>query len=226
MVILRDPSGKHPIQVLEQNYRADPISESLLLSLNEGKTIDFLVQRENKQEVVTGKIIRSGYTPHNYMASREKDWGSRSFITQETLEIAGGAPAPHSHSLSPQQMPRFLIPRMLGRLLQVRRQDDTTRALACHFDWDDVPDIFRDDVGGYEINFVLCIRLLPACAEMAIVRFIHLRSSRFHLHPQEASAGLHHEVVACAVSPGFDDAQSQLGGPRHETHLRQLAPQL
>src|SRR5438477_11648336 len=30
--------------------------------------IDFLVQRENKQEVVTGKIIRSGYTPHNYMA--------------------------------------------------------------------------------------------------------------------------------------------------------------
>jgi len=49
-----------------------------LLSLNEGKTIDFLVQRENKQVVVTGKIIRSGYTPHNYMASREKDWGSRS----------------------------------------------------------------------------------------------------------------------------------------------------
>ena len=60
-----------------------------MLSLNEGKTIDFLVQRENKQVVVTGKIIRSGYTPHNYMASREKDWGSRSFITQETLEIAG-----------------------------------------------------------------------------------------------------------------------------------------
>jgi hypothetical protein len=62
-VILRDPAGKHPIQVLEQNYRADPISESLLLSLNEGKTIDFLVQRENKQETVSGKIIRSGYTP-------------------------------------------------------------------------------------------------------------------------------------------------------------------
>ncbi|HEY2933608.1 MAG TPA: hypothetical protein VGK99_17870 [Acidobacteriota bacterium] len=63
-VILRDPSGRNPIQVLEQNYRADPISESLLLSLNEGKTIDFLVQRENRQEVIPGKIIRSGYTPH------------------------------------------------------------------------------------------------------------------------------------------------------------------
>src|SRR5213076_3089857 len=40
-VILRDPSGKHGLQVREQNYRADPISEPLLLSLYEGKTIDF-----------------------------------------------------------------------------------------------------------------------------------------------------------------------------------------
>jgi len=67
-VILRDPAGKRPVQVLEQNYRADPVSESLLLSLSEGKTIDFLVQRGEKQEVVPGKIIRSGYVPHNPMA--------------------------------------------------------------------------------------------------------------------------------------------------------------
>jgi hypothetical protein len=67
-VILRDPAGKQPIQVLEQNYRADPVSEQLLLSLFEGKTVDFLVQRENKQEIVPGKIIRSGYVPHNPMA--------------------------------------------------------------------------------------------------------------------------------------------------------------
>src|SRR5580693_1305530 len=40
-VILRDPTGKHAVHVLEQNYRADPISEPLLLSLYEGKTIDF-----------------------------------------------------------------------------------------------------------------------------------------------------------------------------------------
>jgi hypothetical protein len=67
-VILRDPSGKHPLRVLEQNYRADPVSEALLLSLYEGKTIDFLVQRGEKQEVVPGKIIRSGYIPHDSMA--------------------------------------------------------------------------------------------------------------------------------------------------------------
>ena len=40
-VILRDPSGKHPVTVLEQNYRADPVSQFSLLSLYEGKTIDF-----------------------------------------------------------------------------------------------------------------------------------------------------------------------------------------
>jgi hypothetical protein len=67
-IILRDPTGKHPVQVLEQNYHADPVSDSLLLSLYEGKTIDFLVQRGDKQEVVPGKIIRSGYVPHNPMA--------------------------------------------------------------------------------------------------------------------------------------------------------------
>ena len=40
-VILRDPSGRHTLQILEQNYRNDPISQELLLSLCEGKTIDF-----------------------------------------------------------------------------------------------------------------------------------------------------------------------------------------
>ena len=70
-VILRDPTGKQFIQVLEQNYRADPLSESLLLSLFEGKTIDFLVPRENKQEIVPGKIIRSGYVPHSPIAMRQ-----------------------------------------------------------------------------------------------------------------------------------------------------------
>src|SRR5437867_8890615 len=85
-VILRDPTGKHAVQVLEQNYRADPISESLLLSLYEGKTIDFLVQREGRQEVVPGKIIRSGYAPPNYMAMNR--YGSQYY--QEQMAYAQG----------------------------------------------------------------------------------------------------------------------------------------
>jgi len=67
-VILRDPTGKHAVQVLEQNYRADPISESLLLSLYEGKTIDFEVGTPQGIKIVRGKVVRSGYTPHDYFA--------------------------------------------------------------------------------------------------------------------------------------------------------------
>ena len=61
-VILRDPAGRHHLQILEQNYRADPISQELLLSLYEGQTIGFLVSGQD--EPVTGRIVRSGYVPH------------------------------------------------------------------------------------------------------------------------------------------------------------------
>jgi hypothetical protein len=66
-VILRDPAGKHSLQILEQNYRNDPVSQELLLSLFEGKTIVFEKRRmkDNTQvdEPIQGKIIRSGYVP-------------------------------------------------------------------------------------------------------------------------------------------------------------------
>jgi len=61
-VILRDSSGR-ALQILEQNYRNDPISQELLLSLYEGKTIDFFTDYGVKQETIKGKIIRSGYVP-------------------------------------------------------------------------------------------------------------------------------------------------------------------
>jgi hypothetical protein len=66
-VILRDPAGQHSLQILEQNYRNDPVSQELLLSLFEGKTIVFEKRRmkDNTQvdEPIQGKIIRSGYVP-------------------------------------------------------------------------------------------------------------------------------------------------------------------
>ncbi len=85
-VILRDVSGKRPIQVLEQNYRADPVSEQMLLSLFEGKTIDFMIN----QQIVKGKIIRSGYAPHNYMAMRR--YGSSYY--QQQMSYAQTAQQP------------------------------------------------------------------------------------------------------------------------------------
>ena len=66
-VILRDPAGKHSLQIWEQNYRNDPVTQELLLSLFEGKTIDFqnFRMKDNTQtrEIIPGKVIRSGYVP-------------------------------------------------------------------------------------------------------------------------------------------------------------------
>jgi hypothetical protein len=62
-VILRDPTGKRALQVREQNYRADPLTQDLLLNYYEGQTISFQVTRGDHVEIVPGKIIRSGYVP-------------------------------------------------------------------------------------------------------------------------------------------------------------------
>jgi hypothetical protein len=61
-VVLRDAAGKVDLRILEQSYRADAASQGLLLAINEGKTIDFLVtDRDAKEHVVKGRVIRSGY---------------------------------------------------------------------------------------------------------------------------------------------------------------------
>jgi hypothetical protein len=60
-VILRDLKSGRDLHILEQNYRNDVASQARLLSLYEGKTIDFLMP---DRRVLPGKIIRSGYVPH------------------------------------------------------------------------------------------------------------------------------------------------------------------
>jgi hypothetical protein len=63
-VVLRDPAGRVTLRVLEQSYRADVMSQGVLLALNEGREIDFLVRDQDAREhMVRGKIIRSGYNP-------------------------------------------------------------------------------------------------------------------------------------------------------------------
>src|ERR1700730_16045721 len=64
-VILRPLDTGHHLQILEQDYRNDPVSQQLLLSLYEGKTIDFLqTDKDANSRLMQGKIIRSGYVPH------------------------------------------------------------------------------------------------------------------------------------------------------------------
>ncbi len=84
-VILRDPQGR-ALQILEQNYRNDPISQELLLSFYEGKTIDFSVGRnaDGSDVKVKGKVIRSGYVPANYINEYPQQAS-----TQPIIEVDG-----------------------------------------------------------------------------------------------------------------------------------------
>src|SRR3954470_7917863 len=96
-VILRDPAAKINLQVLEQNYRNDPISQELLLSLNEGKTLDFEVDLGGgNKRLVPGKVIRSGYVPHSSQAMQRYGQGyyqsqmaMASSTSQPVIEVEG-----------------------------------------------------------------------------------------------------------------------------------------
>jgi hypothetical protein len=76
--------GRH-LRILEQNYRNDPVSEQLLLSLYEGKTIDFLM---SDKTIVKGKIIRSGFVPHATQMYGQRYYQAQAMYVQE----GGGQP--------------------------------------------------------------------------------------------------------------------------------------
>lgn len=104
-VMLRDPSGLHQLQILEQNYRNDPVTEARLLAAYEGKEIEFEVAHDGRTELVKGKIIRSGYVPHynafqrygsqyqyQQMAIANQDAGDGSPIVEIDGQIRFGLP--------------------------------------------------------------------------------------------------------------------------------------
>ena len=92
-VILRDPEGKFALHVLEQNYRADPVSQDLLLSLYEGQSINFEVRQGDSTKIVNGKIVRSGYAPHQTGLRRYGTaYAQRQYATasgQPVIEVDG-----------------------------------------------------------------------------------------------------------------------------------------
>jgi hypothetical protein len=91
-VVLRDPTGKRSVQILEQSFRNDPVTQDLLLSLFEGQTIEFLNQISStngvtKTQIIEGKIIRSGYTPHYIPWNEEGDAAQPA--SQPIIEVNG-----------------------------------------------------------------------------------------------------------------------------------------
>lgn len=87
-VILRPLDADRHLEVLEQNYRNDPVTQELLLSLYEGKTIDFQVPGGS---LLQGKIIRSGFVPHSEMTYQTYGQDYR-FAQQSYIQSGGSQP--------------------------------------------------------------------------------------------------------------------------------------
>lgn len=88
-VVLRDPSGKRALLILEQNYRADPISMEALLTAYEGKTIEFQVRSGDTVHVVTGKIIRAGFVPRPNNSFQPYEWQPQNPAAPPIIEVDG-----------------------------------------------------------------------------------------------------------------------------------------
>jgi hypothetical protein len=88
-VILRPLAAGRSLQVREQNYRNDPVTQQLLLSLYEGKTLDFqIMDGSGHPRIVKGKVIRSGYVPHSSMAYA--NYGQSYYQVQQAYMQSGG----------------------------------------------------------------------------------------------------------------------------------------
>jgi len=94
-VILRPLDAGRSLQILEQNYRNDPITQQLLLSLNEGKTIDFVqTDKDGNRRIVQGKIVRSGYVPRDTALYRQQlyqqqAWNMPNGTEEPVIEVNG-----------------------------------------------------------------------------------------------------------------------------------------
>ena len=128
-VILRHLRRPDSIQILEQNYESDPLSEGLLLRKSEGKILDFEITQPQtgEKKLIKGRILRSGYVPHTSALQRYGQQYSYSQMVyaspqgggQPIVEVDGkiqfGLPGkPIFDALDPKA---FLKPTLLWRLL-------------------------------------------------------------------------------------------------------------
>ncbi|WPJ93971.1 DUF4139 domain-containing protein [Coraliomargarita algicola] len=81
-VILRDPRGQVALSVIEQSYRGDPIDQSRLLQMFEGKTIQFLKVVDGREVIEAGKIIRAPS-----MATITNQYGNQQQMLEPIIEV-------------------------------------------------------------------------------------------------------------------------------------------
>lgn len=85
-VFLRDAKNSNTFRILEQNYRGEPLSEAMMISMYEGKELEFITP-DNK--IIRAKIIRGMYVPHYNAMNR---YGRAYSQRQMAMPLVGRQP--------------------------------------------------------------------------------------------------------------------------------------
>jgi len=86
-------------------------------------------------------------------------------------------------------------------------------------DGNDVPEVFRDDVGDEEIDFGGGVDLAVGSGGFDAVAGFRVAGGGFDLHAEESAVEFDDRIVAVAVSPRKADAESEVGGAREKGGL-------
>ena len=95
-VVLRDPTGKRAVRILEQNYDAAIVSQEWLLEKYEGKTIDFQISTPQGLQTVSGKNHPRGQRPpriHSCPTVSTTSAFPRSPSSKSTVRCSSSCPA-------------------------------------------------------------------------------------------------------------------------------------
>jgi hypothetical protein len=85
-VVLRDPTGRNPIKVAEQNYDAAVVNQQWMLEKYEGKTLDFRTENARQFAIETGEIHEF---PAKFVQGRIIRAGNPSNGDQPLVEVNG-----------------------------------------------------------------------------------------------------------------------------------------
>jgi hypothetical protein len=114
-------------------------------------------------------------------------------------------------------MPGFFVG-VVFRACHGRIQADR-RHSSDYFFGEDVPDVFGNYVGRYEIKRIFLVDMV-AGSDRALVATVLLADCGLDLHPEDSRAlVVHQEIVSGWFSPRPGRAQSFLDGPQCEAHL-------
>jgi hypothetical protein len=93
-----------------------------------------------------------------------------------------------------------------------------------YFFGEDVPDVFGNYVGGYEIKRIFLVGVV-AGSDGAVVAASHLVDGGLHLDAENSGALVVHQgIVSRRLAPGSGRAQSFLDCPECEAHLGPCSP--